>query len=100
MGVKPPRVSWARWRWYFRSIQTTMASRSSCRLVHRCWLSTFVCSSDQNDCDTCGMLRGMMVMEPQRAAMLRQRPAPDSDEIAARAKMCAKLFLKGAASRS
>ena len=48
----------------------------------------------------CGMLRGMMVMEPQRAAMLRQRPAPDSDDIAARAKMCAALFLQGAASRS
>ena len=33
-----------------------------------------------------GMLRGMMVMEPQRAAMLRQRPAPEIDEIADRAK--------------
>ncbi|ATU93142.1 TetR/AcrR family transcriptional regulator [Phyllobacterium zundukense] len=44
-----------------------------------------------------GMLRGMMVMEPQRAAMLRQMPAPQSEEIRARAKMCAKLFLKGCA---
>jgi AcrR family transcriptional regulator len=44
-----------------------------------------------------GMLRGMMIMEPQRAAMLRQRPAPGVDEIADRAKMCADLFLKGCA---
>ncbi len=45
----------------------------------------------------CGMLRGMMVMEPQRAAMLRQAPAPQGQEIADRAKMCADLFLKGCA---
>jgi hypothetical protein len=41
------------------------------------------------------MLRGMMVMEPQRAVMLGQRDAPDAEEIAARAKMCARLFLNG-----
>ncbi|WP_027667059.1 TetR/AcrR family transcriptional regulator [Rhizobium leguminosarum] len=45
----------------------------------------------------CGMLRGMMIMEPQRAAMLRQEPPPKIDAIAARAKMCADLFLKGCA---
>jgi hypothetical protein len=45
----------------------------------------------------CGMLRGMMTMEPQRATMLRQRPAPGIEEIANRAKMCADLFLNGAA---
>lgn len=45
----------------------------------------------------CGMLRGMMVMEPQRAAMLRQKPAPRIEEIAARARMCADLFLRGTA---
>lgn len=44
-----------------------------------------------------GMLRGMMAMEPQRAAMLRQKPAPKVEEIVARAKMCADLFLKGCA---
>lgn len=43
------------------------------------------------------MLRGMMIMEPQRAAMLGQREPPDADEIAARAKLCAKLFLDGCA---
>jgi AcrR family transcriptional regulator len=42
-----------------------------------------------------GMLRGMMIMEPQRATMLRQRTAPSVEEIAARAKSCARLFLKG-----
>jgi AcrR family transcriptional regulator len=42
-----------------------------------------------------GMLRGMMTMEPQRAAMLGQRKAPSGKEIAARAKICASLFLKG-----
>jgi AcrR family transcriptional regulator len=41
------------------------------------------------------MLRGMMIMEPQRAVMLGRRPAPDRSEIAARAKRCAQLFLKG-----
>jgi AcrR family transcriptional regulator len=42
-----------------------------------------------------GMLRGMMVMEPQRAAMLGLRAAPTPDEIAARAEACAELFLDG-----
>jgi len=42
-----------------------------------------------------GMLRGMMIMEPQRATMLRQRKAPNAEEIAARAKSCARLFLMG-----
>jgi AcrR family transcriptional regulator len=42
-----------------------------------------------------GMLRGMMVQEPQRAVMLGQRTAPSADEIAARARACARLFLNG-----
>jgi AcrR family transcriptional regulator len=42
-----------------------------------------------------GMLRGMMIMEPQRATMLHQRGAPTVKEIAARAKTCARLFLQG-----
>jgi AcrR family transcriptional regulator len=41
------------------------------------------------------MLRGMMIMEPQRAVMLGQRPVPDRSEIVARARQCAQLFLKG-----
>jgi AcrR family transcriptional regulator len=49
-----------------------------------------------------GMLRGMMAMEPQRAALLGQRPLPDAAEIAARARTCVELFLNGcrASSRS
>jgi AcrR family transcriptional regulator len=42
-----------------------------------------------------GMLRGMMAMEPQRAALLGQRALPDAAEIAARARTCAELFLNG-----
>jgi AcrR family transcriptional regulator len=42
-----------------------------------------------------GMLRGMMVMEPQRAIMLGCRKIPDAGEIAARARECARLFLDG-----
>jgi AcrR family transcriptional regulator len=43
------------------------------------------------------MLRGMMIMEPQRAAMLGQREPPGPEEIAARAKRCAQIFLNGCA---
>ena len=42
-----------------------------------------------------GMLRGMMIMEPQRAAMLGQRPVPDAEEIARRARFAAHIFLHG-----
>jgi len=42
-----------------------------------------------------GMLRGMMIMEPQRAAMLGQQAVPDAGEIACRARMAAQLFLSG-----
>lgn len=45
----------------------------------------------------CGMLRGMMIMEPQRATMLRQLPPPNIEEIASRARMCADIFLRGCA---
>lgn len=46
-----------------------------------------------------GMLRGMMVMEPQRAMMLGLRAAPDRAEIVARARYCARLFLDGCRSQ-
>ncbi len=42
-----------------------------------------------------GMLRGMVAMDPQRAALLGQRPLPGAAEIAARARTCAELFLDG-----
>ena len=41
------------------------------------------------------MLRGMMVMDTQRAVMLGQRAVPDQAEITVRAKQCARLFLNG-----
>jgi AcrR family transcriptional regulator len=41
------------------------------------------------------MLRGMMIMEPQRAVMMGQREAPEVAEIERRAKICARLFLNG-----
>jgi len=42
-----------------------------------------------------GMLRGMMIMEPQRAIMLGLRAPPDHAEIVKRARTCARLFLDG-----
>ena len=45
------------------------------------------------------MLRGMMIMDPQRAVMLGQRPAPSRDEIVARAKPCTRLFLRGCSAK-
>lgn len=42
-----------------------------------------------------GMLRGMMLLEPQRAFLLGQQPLPSKAEIAARACACAELFLRG-----
>jgi AcrR family transcriptional regulator len=44
-----------------------------------------------------GILRGMMVMEPQRATMFGVREAPSEAEIRARARRCAQLFLSGCA---
>ena len=41
------------------------------------------------------MLRSMMIMEPQRAVMLGQRPVPTGAEIAARARACVQIFLNG-----
>lgn len=46
-----------------------------------------------------GMLRGMMIMDLQRAVMHGQRKAPDAEEIAERARICAKLFLDGCRAR-
>jgi AcrR family transcriptional regulator len=41
------------------------------------------------------MLRGMMIMDPQRAVMMGQRPVPDQEEIVARARQCTQIFLNG-----
>jgi AcrR family transcriptional regulator len=45
--------------------------------------------------EAAGLLRGMMALEPQRAAMLGQRAALEPEEIARRARACARLFLDG-----
>ena len=45
--------------------------------------------------DAAGILRGMMIMEPQHAIMLGQRAVPGAAEIAERARACAQLFLEG-----
>ncbi len=45
------------------------------------------------------MLRGMMIMEPQRALILGQRGMPSPQEIVDRAKLCARLFLDGSRTR-
>jgi AcrR family transcriptional regulator len=42
-----------------------------------------------------GMLRGMMIMDPQRAALLGHGKILDRDGIVARADVCAALFLRG-----
>lgn len=47
-----------------------------------------------------GMLRGMMIMDPQRAAMMGQRPVPSTEAIAARARTCVSIFLGGCAGPS
>jgi AcrR family transcriptional regulator len=45
--------------------------------------------------EAAGMLLGMMVFEPQRAALYGHQPLPDRAAIAKRAGACAKLFLRG-----
>jgi AcrR family transcriptional regulator len=44
---------------------------------------------------TAGMLLGMLVFQPQRAVMFGHTPPPTQQEIARRAKECAKLFMEG-----
>ncbi len=41
------------------------------------------------------VLRAMMIMEPQRAALLGRSAVPSVEEIAKRAEACARLFLNG-----
>jgi len=43
------------------------------------------------------LLRGMMIFDWQRAAMLGKRAVPTAEEIAQRAERCASLFLEGCA---
>ena len=61
-------------------------------LVRQCRRGLITLDDPQQAAD---MLRGMMAMEPQRAALLGQAPPPDASAIEARAKACAKAFLEG-----
>jgi AcrR family transcriptional regulator len=45
--------------------------------------------------EAAGMLLGMMVFEPQRAALYGHQPLPDRAAISERAGACARLFLRG-----
>jgi AcrR family transcriptional regulator len=45
--------------------------------------------------EAAGMLLGMIVFEPQRAALYGHQPLPDHTAISERARACAKLFLRG-----
>lgn len=44
-----------------------------------------------------GMLRGMMILEPQRAVMMGCATIPSEAAIAERARVCVRLFLRGCA---
>jgi AcrR family transcriptional regulator len=45
--------------------------------------------------EAAGMLLGMIVFEPQRAALYGHQPLPDHAAISERARTCARLFLRG-----
>jgi AcrR family transcriptional regulator len=47
-----------------------------------------------------GMLRGMMVFEPQRGVMLNQHKPPSQRDIRRRAELCAEIFLRGCIARA
>jgi AcrR family transcriptional regulator len=51
----------------------------------------------ENVSEAAGVLRGMMAMEPQRAAMLGCATALSDEDVADRARRCTRLFLDGAA---
>lgn len=78
---------------YEKAIQRTGGAMEA--LLRRLCTLGFIALDDP--LEATGMLRGMMIMEPQRAAMLGQLPAPDADAIAARARSCVRLFLEGCA---
>lgn len=54
----------------------------------------------EDPAEATSMLRGMMIMDPQRAAMLGEAPAPSRDAIHARARRCARLFVEGCAAKA
>jgi AcrR family transcriptional regulator len=81
---------------YEKAIRRTSAAMEVAlrRLCHRGLIEV------DDPTEAVSMLRGMMVMEPQRATMLGQRDPPGAAEIAVTAKRCARLFLEGCAVRA
>ena len=79
----------------FHKVAIERTSRTMEEGLRRLCARGVVCVDDAGE--AVSMLRGMMIMEPQRAVMLGQREPPDAAEIVARAKRCAQIFLKGCA---
>jgi hypothetical protein len=83
-----PEVATAFYQFAIRRANGAMAAW----LRRQCELGLIIVDDPQV---AAGMLRGMMSMDPQRGVMLGQRDVPDADEVAARAKQCARFFLDG-----
>ncbi len=78
---------------YERAIERT--SQAMARALRR--LCALGLIELEDPAEATSMLRGMMIMEPQRAVMLGRHAAPDLEAIHARAKRCARLFVHGCA---
>jgi AcrR family transcriptional regulator len=76
---------------YAEAILTTYAVMEAF-LVRQCAMGRLVLDDPHM---AAGMLRGMMIMEPQRAVILGKEPVPTPKEIERRARICARLFLEG-----
>jgi AcrR family transcriptional regulator len=77
---------------FFEAAVRTTSRAIADWLARQCRRGAIVLEDPEQAAD---MLRGMMVMEPQRAALLGQAPPPDASAIAARAKLCTNVFLGG-----
>ena len=76
---------------YAEAILTTYAVMEAF-LVRQCARGTLALDDPHA---AAGMLRGMMIMEPQRAVILGKAAVPTPAEIEERARVCARLFLRG-----
>jgi AcrR family transcriptional regulator len=54
----------------------------------------------EDPAEATSMLRGMMIMDPQRAVMLGESPAPGPEANRARARRCARLFVEGCGAKA
>jgi len=78
---------------YAEAIQKTQAVLAK-YLARQCELGVIVLD---DPVAAAGMLRGMMILEPQRAVMMGCGAVPSEAEIASRARACVGLFLRGCA---